>query len=202
MDKGKLHHIWRTLRPISYWYFLVLCLLFAVLGVVFLRQNNLQAINLRDHVLQVDKDNGDVETALRQLREYIYTHMNTDLSSGNLQQPIQLKYRYERLAVAEKAKADAANAQVYTEAQRICEQKFPASFSGGPRVPCIQDYVTSHGTQPQAIPDALYKFSFVSPRWSLDRAGISLLLSAVFFILFVIRLALERFMRASLKQHQ
>lgn len=202
MDKGKLHHFWRKIKPISYWYFFAVFVIFGIIGVFGLRQNNLNAIKLREHVNQVDKDNGDIEAALRQLREYVYSHMNTNLATGtSIQQPVQLKYRYERLVAAEKAKVDAQNTQVYSQAQAECERAFPGSFSGGPRVPCITNYVTAHGVKDQPIPEDLYKFSFTPPRWSPDLAGISLLISGFFFVLFIFRFILERWMRHSFKEH-
>jgi hypothetical protein len=202
MDKRKLHHLWRKIKPISYWYFFAVFVIFGIIGVFALRQNNLHAIKLREHVNQVDKDNGDIEVALRELREYVYSHMNANLATGStLQQPIQLKYRYERIEAAEKARVDAANKNILSQAQSECARQFPDASVGGPRVPCINNYVASHGVKDQPIPDELYKFNFVSPRWSADLAGISLLISAFFFILFVFRFGLERWMRHSFKQH-
>jgi hypothetical protein len=194
--------MWAKIRPVSYWYFLAA---FAVSGVVCvsaLRHNNLTMVRLRDQVAQADKDDGDVETALRNLREYVYAHMNTNLATGNqVKPPIQLKYRYERLLKAEQDKAAVSSSQIYTQAQATCERLYPQSFSGGSRVPCIQDYVTSHGVQAKTIPDALYKFDFVSPLWSPDLAGWSMVLSAVFLALFIIRYGMERWMRLELKHH-
>src|SRR3989344_1028478 len=167
MNKRHVHHIWAKLRPVSYWYFLAAFLVSSVICVTALRNNNLTMIKLRDQVTQTDKDNGDIEAALKNLRRYVYSHMNTNLATGSqVKPPIQLKYRYDRLVQAEKDKVAAANAQIYTDAQAHCEQLYPQSFSGGPRVPCIQDYVTSHGVAAQPIPDSLYKFDFVSPAWS------------------------------------
>lgn len=177
-------------------------MLFLVIGIFALRQNNLTAIHLRDELLTVDEKGGDVEASLRKLREFVYSHMNADLGAGTgIQQPIQLKYSYERLVAAEKARVEKANENVYTAAQRYCERKYPGSFSGGPRVPCIQDYVTKNGEKEQPIPEDFYKFSFTSPRWSPDIAGISLLLSFVFFVLFVIRFILERWLKVELTGH-
>lgn len=203
MNKRKLHHVWVKLRPISYWYFLIACLVFGVIGVFAMRQNNLNAIKLRDEVLAVDKENGDVEAALRKLRAYVYAHMNTELSSGtSTQQPVQLKYRYERLVAAEKARVEAANQGLYDQGLNVCRQQFPGNTSVlGPVAPCTEAYVAARSTKEQPIPDALYKFSFAAPRWSADLAGISLLLSAVFGVLFVLRFILERIMRASLNHH-
>lgn len=158
---------------------LVLSLLCFVLGVYGLRQNNLTMIRLRDKVYEADKNNSDVETPLRNLRAYVYAHMNTDLASGSngIRPPLQLKYRYERLTQAEKDRVAAINAKIYTEGQRYCETLYPAdvSISGRARVPCIQNYVTQNGVKADSIPDSLYKFDFVSPSWSFDVAGWSLM---------------------------
>lgn len=203
MNKRKLHHYYKKFRAVSYWYFLAGFLIFGAISLYSLRQNNLQMIRLRDAVTQADKDNGDVETALRNLREYVYSHMNTNLSTGNnIKPPIQLKYRYDRLVEAEKAKTAQASGQVYTDAQAYCEKLYPGSFSGGPRVPCITDYVNSHPVPgASSIPDSLYKFDFVSPTWSPDLAGWTLVLSVIFLMLFIVRYGLERWARAELSAH-
>lgn len=205
-DKRHLHHVWRKLRPINSWIFLGLAVLFAAIGVYAMRQNNLVSIRLRDAVTAADEQNGDVETPLRALREHVYTHMNADLSSGTgVQQPIQLKYRYDRLVAAEAARSEAANSNIYTQAQAECEKQFPAGqvgVSGRGRVSCIEEYVSSRGVVENTIPDALYKFDFVSPRWSPDVAGISLLLAAICFVLFVVRFTLERWLNYRLHAHE
>lgn len=137
-----------------------------------LRSNNLQMVKLRDAVYAADKDNGDVSKALTELQRYVTSHMNTDLTPGNnsVYPPIQLKYTYERLQEANVAST--SNAQVYSDAQAYCEAQNSTDFSGRNRVPCIQEYVKTHGaTVPTAIPDSLYKFDFLSPRWSPDLAG-------------------------------
>lgn len=202
-DKRHLHHIWRKLQPVNSWIFLGLAGAFLVIGVYAMRQNNLVSIRLRDAVVEADKQNGDVETPLKALRAHVYSHMNADLSSGtNVQQPVQLKYRYDRLVAAEKARVEAANGNIYSQAQASCEQQFPAGVSGSGRIGCIEQYVSSRGVAENPIPDALYKFDFVAPRWSPDVAGISLLLSGVFFLLFVVRFTGERWLRHRLHAHE
>jgi hypothetical protein len=202
MRKRQLHHLWVRIRPVSYWYFLAAFLVSGIVALVALRQNNLTALRLRDEVLQVDQQNGDVEAALRKLRTYVYGHMNANLASPNgVYPPIQLKYRYERLLAAEKDQVSAANTQIYNDAQKYCEQAVPQGLSGRGRVPCIQEYVDSHGLKEQPIPDALYKFDFASPVWSPDLAGWSLVLTIVFGLLFLIRFGLERWLWHTLEQH-
>lgn len=208
MNKHRLHNLWTHLRKVSYGYFLVACLICAVIAVFSLRQNNLTAIQLRDEVLKVDEQNGDTEAALKKLRQYVYGHMNTDLAtSGSVYPPIQLKYRYDRLVAAEKARVDQANAKsnVYNDAQKYCEANFPQSFLGAGRLPCIQNYLDSHAAPPlvkeQTIPDSLYKYNFASPVWSPDLAGWSLVLFGFFLLLFLIRYFLERWLHHEFKKH-
>lgn len=201
MNKRRLHHVWVKMKPLNPWYFLVIALISGTVTIFALRHNNQTALQLRNDVLTADKQNGDVEGALRKLREYIYAHMNTNLASGPnaIKPPIQLKYRYERLVAAEKVRIDAANAQIYTQAQAFCEQQNPNGFSGRGRVPCIQDYVSKHGVQEQPIPDSLYKFDFVSPFWSPDLAGWSLIIAitsgAIWLMLFSLDWWLKRELR-------
>ncbi len=168
-----------------------------------LRHNNFTALYLRDQVNIADQNNADVEGALRTLRQYVYSHMNTDLASGPnaIKPPVQLKYRYDRLVATEKARVSAINATVYTEAQKTCEAQFPSGLSGRGRVPCIQDYVTKHGVSEQPIPEALYKFDFAPPFWSPDLAGWSLLLTALFGLLLITRISLEYWLSRYLRQH-
>ncbi len=201
MNKRYLHHVWRKLKPFNMWFFFAGFVICLAIGVYAARQNNVTSIQLRNEVLQADKDNGDVEGAMQKLRAHMYAHMNSGLSTGSLQQPIQLKYRYERLVDAENQRVATTNADIYTAAQNYCEKLYPTGLSGGPRVPCIKQYVTDHGASEQTIPDALYKFNFVSPVWSPDLAGWSLLFTGVFLALFLIRFLMERCMKAEMSEH-
>lgn len=203
MNKRKLHHIWRKLQPISYWYFLAAFIISATVAVLALRHNNLTAISLRNQVLQTDQQNGDVTSALNKLRSYVYSHMNTNLDSGPgaIYPPIQLKYTYNRLVQAEQTRVDAVNSKIYTDAQNYCQQTVPNGFSGRFRLSCIDTYVTSHGTTAKPIPTALYEFDFVSPFWSSDLAGWSIVVSAIFLLLFIVRFGLQKWLKYELKQN-
>jgi hypothetical protein len=198
MNKRYLHHLWTRVRPFRTWYFLVAALLCATAGVVGLRQNYIHMTELRSAVYSADKSGDNVEQALQNLRAFVGAHMNTHLESSNgVYPPIQLKYTYERLVQAERDRVNATNSAVYTDAQHHCEQLYPKSFSGGPRVPCIEQYVKDHGTTVKIIPDALYKFSFVSPPWSPDMAGLGVVGAILFGILMAIRFVLGRWLRSA-----
>lgn len=198
MDKRRLHHLYTKLRWIKPWYFLILAIISTVICVFALRANNQQMIKLRDAVYTADKNNTDVQQPLKTLQAYVTSHMNTNLNTGksSVYPPVQLKYTYDRLVQAQKDKFNTANADLYSKAQAHCEGLNSADFSGRNRIPCIQQYVQSHTSQAlPSIPDALYKFSFVTPRWSPDLAGWSMAVAIISGLLFVITFIVSRLMR-------
>jgi len=199
MNKRRLHHIWTKFRAVKPWYFLALALLSGVICIGALRANNQHMIKLRDAVYAADKNGSDVQKPLRELQDYVTHHMNTNLSAGNtsVYPPVQLKYTYERLVQAA-GQADPANSQLYSQAQAYCEQQNNTDFSGRNRVPCIETYVESHGGTAAPItniPAELYKFDFITPRWSPDLAGWSLLVFILSSALFVVSLVLNRWLK-------
>jgi hypothetical protein len=188
------------MRHQLYFIFLVLFLLSGLICLIALRNNNATMVKLRDDVYTADKNNGDVETALNKLRTYVYAHMNTNLSANNnIKPPIQLQYTYERLQA--KAQAQVNKSDLYIEAKNYCEQQIPASISisGRGRIDCVQNYVLSHGGQKApAIPVGLYEFDFVSPSWSPDLAGWSLITTMLFAIAAAASFLLSKFTRLEL----
>jgi hypothetical protein len=180
----------KTFLKISTKTFLYLFIAMAILCVLALRHNNQTMVNLRNTVYEADKNNGDVNTALNNLRRYVYGHMNTNLSSGNnnIKPPIQLKYTYQRLYDAQANKIQAANQQLYTDAELYC-QSINKAYYGTTRVPCVQNYVVNHGLKEAdiTIPAGLYQFDFASPAWSPDIAGWSLIVSILLLLALIIR---------------
>lgn len=142
------------------------------------------AVERYNRLLAADEAGGDVDTALNELRSYIYSHMNTEIGGPNgIYPPIQLKGTYDRLVAAEQKRVSDTNEKLQPEAIAFCEAQNPAGFSGRYRIECIAEYVDTHGTKAREIEDALYKYDFVAPRWSPDLAGFSLL-GIIFFGLF------------------
>jgi hypothetical protein len=180
----------KTFLKISTKTFLYLFIAMAILCVLALRHNNQTMVNLRNTVYEADKNDGDVNTALNNLRRYVYGHMNTNLSSGNnnIKPPIQLKYTYQRLYDAQANKIQAANQQLYTDAELYC-QSINKAYYGTTRVPCVQNYVVNHGLKEAdiTIPAGLYQFDFASPAWSPDIAGWSLIVSILLLLALIIR---------------
>lgn len=201
MDTKHLHHLWTKFRAVKPWYFLILFVLSTALSVYALRQNNLTMVNLRNDVYIADKTNGDVNGALKKLQTYVNSHMNTNLSSGpnSPYPPIQLEYTYERLQEAAAKQAGQNNESLYTDAENYCQQQIPNGFSGRYRISCIEQYVESHGLQVANIPASLYEFNFLSPTWTPDLAGWSIVASALLLLLFIISFIAERWLKHAAK---
>jgi len=200
MNKRQLHHFRTKVRWIKPWYFLVLAVISGVICVFALRENNRQMMVRRDAVYRADKENTDVQKPLKELQDYVTSHMNTDLSTGknSVYPPIQLKYTYDRLVEARAQKMAGGGGDLYSQAQAHCEAQNRADFSGRNRIPCIQQYVQSHGGAQEPlpeIPDALYKFSFVTPRWSPDLAGWSMAAAVLSTLLFLVTFITGRILR-------
>lgn len=198
MNKRALHHTWTIVRKINPWFLFAATVISGLVCIFALRANNEHMVQLRSAVFQADKNNGNVETALENLRNYVYAHMNTNLASGPnpVYPPIQLTNTYNRLLSAENQRVQALQQTLYPDAQAYCQQQNPTSFSGRTRVPCIEAYVQSHGAAATPIPAGLYEYNFLSPKWSPDLAGWSLVVTVIlgflFVVLFIIRVILKR----------
>ncbi len=190
MDKRKLYHQYRYIRKARTVYFLVAGVFFLVLGVIGMRSNNLHMIELREKVYMADEKGTDVEKPLRDLQQYVYSHMNTNLSGGNvsIKPPLQLTHSYERLVSREQKKAGKINKKVKKEAEQVCAREFPAAGLNPDRINCVAAYTRDNAVRPKQIPSDLYKFDFISPVWSPDFAGLSLLAGLIFFTISGVRL--------------
>lgn len=189
VNKQKLFWLYRQIKIIKPKYFFILALVFLVLGVHGLRQNSLETSRLKNQVIEADEKNGDIETALRNLREHVYSHMNTNLSNGSaaIKPPIQLKNRYEELTEQENRRIAEQNKAIKQKAEDECARQYANSGINRDRVNCIAAYVNDNAVKPNTIPSELYKFDFVSPSWTPDLAGVSLVLSVMSFLLFIFR---------------
>ncbi len=185
--------IFRFFKKIKAWHFLVLTIVSLIVCIFALRANNLEMVNLRQALYMADKNNQNVAQALDNLQKYVTSHMNTSLTNGNssVYPPIQLKYTYQRLLNQQGQTLNNDNSQIYTEAENYCQAKIPNGFSGRYRVPCIEQFISSHKLATPTIPASLYEFDFISPAWSPDLAGWSLLVTLFLGICFVVKLFLN-----------
>jgi len=172
---------------------LLFFLLFSSSAVIFvfsLRSNYSQMSKLRDNLYAVDQNNGDVKTALNNLRSFVTGHMNTSLTKNNsVYPPIQLEYTYQRLLQSQLTK-QSDNTKIYTDAEYYCQKTVPNGFYGAYRIPCVENYINTHTLYKINIDPSLYQFSFASPSWSPDLAGFSMLSTIILASICIVFFAL------------
>lgn len=182
-------------QSVKIWQIILLFLVTLPLSAYLLRQNNLRMVELRDEVVRIDSETGDitkVQPALEELRSFVLTHMNTSLAT-----PLELPGSYNKAVEQARKKAEesgTANGNIYRKAQEVCEDP---NVLLSVRAQCIQDYVTSNaqpGTNAQGIefpPKELFSYNYSSPVWSFDLAGLSVFVSVV-MALWLIALFIKR----------
>ena len=200
MDKAKLHHYWIAFKKPTLYFLLASTIIWSAVAVYSLRANNLKMIELKQAVYVADEQNGDIEAALRELRDFVTSHMNTQMRGPDASEPpIQLVNQFNRLVQAEQARLASQDAsQVYRAAQQACET---GTIPLTARAQCIQEYVLANGGQiaeSSLPPKELYTFDFASPRWSPDLAGIALALALLSAVLLVVRLIVGRMAKLQL----
>jgi hypothetical protein len=129
---------------------------------------------LKQKVLALDGQARSTQAALSDLNHYAAGHMNASAH-------VELSESYDRAEA--KAEAQGAqsqvNPQVYSQAQAACSSRRDSVTQAR----CVSDYVSKHAppvaTSAAAPSRRLYQYSFVSPRWTPDLAGLSLLAGVV-----------------------
>ena len=158
------------------WLPLVLCALLAVLvGVSGLRANNLRMGELKAAVIAADEQNKDIQPALTQLATHVFNHINTTTE-------VTLASSYNRDAQAEIKKFQAAQPdgnKIYNQGIVECENP---NVRLTVRAQCVAEYVAENSqnvsVEEISLPDERhYQLSFRAPAWSLDLAGVSLLIA-------------------------
>ena len=151
--------------------------------------------------MSADKNNGNVNGDLNKLRSYIYAHMNTSPSSGSngIYPPIQLKYTYQRLLANAQAQVSNQNSQFYSDAVAYCNRLMPNYVANEANLrkitTCEEQYYEAQTRSTAYVSPALYEFDFVSPFWSPDLAGFSILFSLGLLIAIVVIYLYDRFGR-------
>lgn len=179
------------LQHVKTWQLLVLLLLFSFLAATFLRLNNIGMDQRRDAVYAADEsgDKEAIKDRLWDLQRYVSAHMNTDMGSVYLEN----QYRIDSQKVIDAASgSNNPNGNIYKKAQDNCAPKFNRYTQG--YLQCTVDYLSQYPPADNSagltkIPKAdAYRYSFVSPLWSPDFAGFSVLICVVIVLFIAIRL--------------
>lgn len=203
-DKRQVRRTIKQLQRVHTWQLLVLLILMCFVSATFLRLNNIGMSERREAVLAADKEGDSVslQNRLYELQRYSAHHMNT--STG----PIDLAGQYERDAkkaidIAKESNESGTNINALAEA--TCKPQF--STWSQAYVQCFADELakfppSSDPSQSVELPSAkMYRHSFVSPAWTADFAGWSVLGCVVIALMILIRLISLSVLRLLLKSH-
>lgn len=205
-DKRQVRRNLRRLQYIKTWQLLILLFLMGFVAATFLRLNNIGMEQRRDAVLQADKtgDKNAVKGRLYDLQRYVTAHMNTNMGS------IYLENQYKqdsRTAIDAASGVSNPNGNIFKKAQEICAPKY--KNLGGYSLAYQQCVINQLNKYPSAasLQDSLrlpkadaYRFSFVSPVWSPDFAGFSVLICGLIILMILGRLAGLLILKALLKR--
>lgn len=181
----------KSLQKVKTWQLLLLLMLMLFLTATFLRLNNIGMIQRRDAVIAADKqgDANATRNRLLDLQHYVANHMNTS------QNDVYLEGQYERdkAAIIERAATAQAgeNEVINKKVDEICKPQFSGYTQG--YVECFaREYAKyAPGEDPVSnvtLPDPeRYRFVFAAPYWSVDFAGLSLLVSIGIALMICVR---------------
>lgn len=186
-DKKQLGYDLRHLRRIKTWQLVVLLILSCFVSAAFLRLNNIGMIERREAVLSADStgDNDKIKERLYDLQRYVTSHMNTDLGKG-----VYLESLYKKDVAAAYAAVmldSNPNGNIYKKAQDVCRPQFDHWSLA--YLQCTTNELAKYPASDSLIksiqlPRAdMYLHSYVSPVWSPDFAGWSVLVSVVILIM-------------------
>ena len=188
----------RRLNQVKTWQLVILLLMSAFVSATFLRLNNVGMIERREAVnaADIEDDRATLERRLYDLQIYVSEHMNA--SPGR----IALDKTYERDNQQRKddyakSVADQPQGDVYQQAEAVCG---PQARAQGWRWPdarytnCLDTELSKHpgatemSNDFKPLPSEPYYQTFVSPLWSPDFAGWSVVITGVIALIIVIRM--------------
>lgn len=204
VDKRGVKRSIKQLQRVKTWQLIILLILTSFIAATFLRLNNIGMIERRNAVLAADEA-GDSESTINRLydlQRYVSAHMNTDLGKGIY---LESSYNRDKQALLDTASADSnPNGNIYKKAQEVCAPQF--SRYSAAYVACTTSELAKYPAASELssavkLPQDLYLHVFVSPLWSPDFAGWSVLVWLVLALLIIIRFVSLIILRIILHHH-
>lgn len=161
-------------------------------------------IERRDAVYAADEAGNSEATIdrLYDLQRYVAAHMNTSLGAGIY---LEASYNRDKQALLDSASADSnPNGNIYKKAQEVCAPQF--SRYSAAYVACTTSELAKYPAASELnnevkLPQDLYRHAFISPIWSPDFAGWSVLVCVALALMIAIRLISLLVLRSILHHH-
>lgn len=204
-DKQQVRRGIKDLQRVKTWQLLIILVLASFISATFLRLNNIGMVERRTAVINADSDGNQDQIIQRlyDLQQYVSSHMNTDMGKGVY---LEASYKRDSQKILDAASAQQNNnGNIYKKAQEVCAPKF-SSYSAA-YLQCTTSELAKYPAGSDLIsavklPSAdSYLHDFVSPVWSPDFAGWSVLVCIVIALLIVGRLVSLGILKLLLSRH-
>ncbi|HPQ82319.1 MAG TPA: hypothetical protein PL191_01085 [Candidatus Saccharimonas sp.] len=185
------------------WQLVLLLILMSFVAATFLRMNNTGMVQRRNAVAAADKVGNVPDTTARiyDLQRWSAAHMNADSGTFYLQEQYN---RDAQRALSQSSDLSAASAQANADAEAVCHPQFNGWSTA--YMQCFLAELAKHPSseklpEPKLPSPALYRYSFVSPLWSPDFAGWSIIGCLVIIIMIIGRIISLFVLRLMLRRH-
>ncbi len=204
-DKRTIRHSLKRVQAIKTWQLFILLILSLFISATFLRLNNIGMIQRREAIAGADKAGNSEEIAQRlyDLQRYAAAHMNADPGAVYLQE----QYNRDVKAAVTQVSGDLDGYDTpQARADAICNPNLQSHGYSKAYQDCMlrelsrEGQVVDPGTIKMPTP-SLYRYSFVSPLWSPDFAGWSVLVSILLLVIIVVRIVIALVLRLLLRHH-
>lgn len=151
-----------------------------------------------------DAGNGEVTiNRLYDLQRYVSAHMNTDMGKGLF---LESSYKHDYQAAIDRVSTDSnPNGNIYKKAQEVCAPQF--THYSYAYLQCTTGELAKYPAASNLIASAnpphpeSYTHAYVSPLWSPDFAGWSVVVCIVIAIMILARLISLALLRIILHHH-
>ena len=214
IDKKKTKFRIKRLSQIKTWQLVILLIMSGFISATFLRLNNVGMVERRESVENADKagDIVNLQQRLYDLQRYVSTHMNAD--PGKIALDHTYKQMYDRkLKEFEEEIKNQSNNDTVSKVRAVCDAKAQQGGYGrfttqaDPRyINCINEEwakcpaAKATNLQFEAPSTEPYYHTFVSPIWSADYAGWSLLVTIFIAVIIVMRLVVLGMLKLMLRR--
>ena len=204
-DKREVRRSIKQLQQVKTWRLVVLLILMLFLTATFLRLNNTGMVARRHAVAAADKAGNvdDIAARIYDLQRYSAAHMNANTGVFYLQE--QYNRDVERQAKQASSSGSVKALEIRRAADEVCKPQFNGWSPAYVR--CYVDELNKHPADEIAsaelqLPSAAqYRYSFVSPVWSPDFAGWSIVICFGLVFIIIIRIISMVILRLLLKHH-
>ncbi|MBC7943483.1 hypothetical protein H7X68_03240 [Candidatus Saccharibacteria bacterium] len=204
-NKRQIKRSIKELQRVKTWQLIILLILAGFVAATFLRLNSIGMNDRRRAVMLADEvGKGEVTiNRLYDLQRYVSAHMNTDMGKGLY---LENSYKRDYQSSIDKAAQDGnSNGNIYKKAQEVCAPQFTrysyaylqCTTGELAKYPAASDLISSV----QVPIAASYLHVFVSPLWSPDFAGWSVIVCFVIALMIAVRLLSLAVLRIILHHH-